>query len=278
MCGLVSAEPSAAGCGVWAMRPSGVTRSDSRSRPRLPRGQQLLFPAVDQGRQPPLENAIDPRRGHPSCHLYLRAWHPSSLIAKKDRGSPEAHMLVRDSIRRVAIWAGCARPSHASHTAYAGTDNQELLTAALRAMVERYRLQGQRLGDVIAGAVIKHPKDFNLTRESLLSTGLDPADPGPGRAARLWHQPGGGHSDRQQDRARPDRCRHRRRRRRPERPAGGVPEVVPAPAAASVRGRSVGQRLKPWLGLRRGRSQAGAAGGGRAAHRSVHGRRAASSW
>jgi acetyl-CoA C-acetyltransferase len=44
--------------------------------------------------------------------------------------------------------------------------------------VERYRLQGERLGDVIAGAVIKHSKDYNLVRESVLSTGLSPQTPG----------------------------------------------------------------------------------------------------
>src|ERR1700683_3846335 len=82
------------------------------------------------------------------------------------------------STRRVAIIGGVRTPFARSHTAYAGTDNQELLTASLRALVERFDLQGQRLGDVIAGAVIKHSKDYNLTRESLLSTGLDPQTPG----------------------------------------------------------------------------------------------------
>jgi len=53
-----------------------------------------------------------------------------------------------------------------------------MLTAALRGVVDRFKLQGERLGDVAAGAVIKHPKDYNLTRESLLSTGLDPQTPG----------------------------------------------------------------------------------------------------
>ena len=76
--------------------------------------------------------------------------------------------------KRVAIIGGVRTPFARSHTAYTGTDNQELLTASLRALIERFDLQGQRLGDVIAGAVIKHSKDYNLTRESLLSTGLDP--------------------------------------------------------------------------------------------------------
>jgi acetyl-CoA C-acetyltransferase len=87
-------------------------------------------------------------------------------------------MQVGSSIRRVAIIGGVRTPFARSNTAYASADDQELLTAALRALVDRFNLQGERLGDVIAGAVIKHAKDYNLTRESLLSTGLDPQTPG----------------------------------------------------------------------------------------------------
>jgi acetyl-CoA C-acetyltransferase len=87
-------------------------------------------------------------------------------------------MLVGNTTQRVAIIGGVRTPFARSHGAYAGTDNQELLTASLRALVERFHLQGERLGDVIAGAVIKHSKDYNLTRESLLSTELDPQTPG----------------------------------------------------------------------------------------------------
>jgi acetyl-CoA C-acetyltransferase len=87
-------------------------------------------------------------------------------------------MLVGTTLRRVAIVASSRIPFARSHGAYAGQSNQDLLTAALRALVDRCQLQGQRLGDVIGGAVIKHSKDFNLVRESLLSTGLDPHTPG----------------------------------------------------------------------------------------------------
>ncbi|MDE2220868.1 MAG: acetyl-CoA C-acetyltransferase [Gammaproteobacteria bacterium] len=87
-------------------------------------------------------------------------------------------MLTLAAPRRVAIVGGTRIPFARSHGAYAGQGNQELLTAALRALVERYRLQGQRLGDVIGGAVIKHSRDFNLVREALMSTGLDPQTPG----------------------------------------------------------------------------------------------------
>jgi len=87
-------------------------------------------------------------------------------------------MLVGSTVRRVAIVGGVRTPFARAHTSFAGTDNLELLTASLRALVERFKLQGERLGDVIAGAVIKHPKDFNLTREAVLASGLDPQTAG----------------------------------------------------------------------------------------------------
>ncbi len=61
--------------------------------------------------------------------------------------------------------------------AYATASNQELLTAALTGLTARFGLACQRLGEVAAGAVLKHPRDFNLTREAVLSTALSPATP-----------------------------------------------------------------------------------------------------
>ena len=95
-------------------------------------------------------------------------------------GAPllETAMLVHSTTRRVAIVGGSRIPFARSYGAYTGQSNQDLLVAALRSLVERFRLQGQRLGDVIGGAVIKHSKDFNLVRESLMSADLDPQTPG----------------------------------------------------------------------------------------------------
>jgi len=87
-------------------------------------------------------------------------------------------MLVGPAVRRVAILGGLRIPFARAYTAYASASNQDLLTAVLRAVVERFKLQGERLGDVAAGAVIKHTKDYNLVRESVLSSGLDPQTPG----------------------------------------------------------------------------------------------------
>jgi acetyl-CoA C-acetyltransferase len=52
-----------------------------------------------------------------------------------------------------------------------------MMTAVLQALVQRYALQGERLGDVSLGAVIKHSRDWNLARESTLSSGLAPQTP-----------------------------------------------------------------------------------------------------
>ncbi|HTD11862.1 MAG TPA: acetyl-CoA C-acetyltransferase [Steroidobacteraceae bacterium] len=87
-------------------------------------------------------------------------------------------MLVGSQVRRVAIIGSVRIPFARSYSAYASASNQDLLTAAFRAVVERYQLQGARLGDVAAGAVIKHSKDYNLVRECVLSSGLDPQTPG----------------------------------------------------------------------------------------------------
>jgi acetyl-CoA C-acetyltransferase len=72
----------------------------------------------------------------------------------------------------VAIIGGTRIPFARAMGAYAEASNEEMLTATLRTLVEKFRLRGERLGDVGAGAVLKHSKDFNLTRECVLGSGL----------------------------------------------------------------------------------------------------------
>ncbi|WP_269619706.1 acetyl-CoA C-acetyltransferase [Zhongshania sp. BJYM1] len=84
---------------------------------------------------------------------------------------------MSQAIKRVAIIGGNRIPFTRSNTAYFGVSNQSMLTAAIEGLVQRYNLQGERLGDVVAGAVMKHSRDFNLTRESVLGTSLDPNTP-----------------------------------------------------------------------------------------------------
>jgi acetyl-CoA C-acetyltransferase len=81
------------------------------------------------------------------------------------------------SIRRVAVLGGNRVPFARSNGAYALASNQQLLTAALQGLVDRLDLHGQRLGEVAGGAVMKHSRDFNLVRESVLSTTLAPETP-----------------------------------------------------------------------------------------------------
>jgi len=159
-------------------------------------------------------------------------------------------MLAGTQVRRVAIIGGTRIPFARAHGAYAKHGNQDMLTAALRGLVERFGLGGKRLGDVVAGAVLKHSKDFNLVRECVLSSGLDPQTPGLDiqracgtsleAAILIGNKIALGQID--------------------SGIAGGVdtisdpPVVFPAEfrdlLLASYRGRSFAERIKPWLGLR----------------------------
>jgi len=76
------------------------------------------------------------------------------------------------AVRRVAIVGANRIPFARSNTAYASASNQDMLTFTLQGLIDRYDLHGERLGEVAAGAVIKHSRDFNLTREAVLSTTL----------------------------------------------------------------------------------------------------------
>jgi acetyl-CoA C-acetyltransferase len=87
-------------------------------------------------------------------------------------------MLVGASPRRVAIVGGVRIPFVRGNGAYAEVGNQEMLTTSLRGVVDRYGLKGERLDDVAAGAVMKHSSQWNLTRESVLGSGLSADTPG----------------------------------------------------------------------------------------------------
>ncbi len=84
---------------------------------------------------------------------------------------------MQPKTRRVAVLGGNRIPFARSNTAYATASNQEMLTAALDGLVTRFGLEGERLGEVVAGAVLKHARDFNLTRESVLGSKLAPETP-----------------------------------------------------------------------------------------------------
>jgi len=87
-------------------------------------------------------------------------------------------MLIGASARRVAIVGGVRIPFARGNGAYATVGNQEMLTASLKGVVERFGLAGQRIDEVAAGAVMKHSSQWNLTRESVLDSGLAAETPG----------------------------------------------------------------------------------------------------
>ncbi|WP_332663447.1 acetyl-CoA C-acetyltransferase [Aeromicrobium sp.] len=81
------------------------------------------------------------------------------------------------TVRRVAIIGGNRIPFARSNTVYTNASNQDMLTAALDGLVDRYGLGGERVGEFAAGAVLKHSRDFNLARETVLGSKLSPDTP-----------------------------------------------------------------------------------------------------
>ncbi len=79
--------------------------------------------------------------------------------------------------RRAAILGGNRIPFARSDSAYAEASNQDMFTAALDGLADRFGLDGQRLDMVIGGAVLKHSRDFNLMRECVLGSSLSPYTP-----------------------------------------------------------------------------------------------------
>ncbi|MDL9946629.1 acetyl-CoA C-acetyltransferase [Gordonia sp. ABSL11-1] len=81
------------------------------------------------------------------------------------------------TLRPVAILGGNRIPFARQDKSYAEVSNQEMFTAALDGLVSRFNLQGERLGMVAGGAVLKHSRDFNLMRECVLGSALSPYTP-----------------------------------------------------------------------------------------------------
>ncbi|NNF52645.1 MAG: acetyl-CoA C-acetyltransferase [Gammaproteobacteria bacterium] len=158
--------------------------------------------------------------------------------------------MYNGNTRRVAIIGGVRTPFCRAHTGFANLSNQDMMTAALKGLVERYSLAGETIGDASMGAVIKHSRDWNLARESVLGSGLAPQTPafdltracGTSLEAvvLMAHKIALGQIE--------------------SGIAGGVDSISDAPVVypdgyrkllmQSYRGRSFLQKLKPWLGLR----------------------------
>src|ERR1700728_1228378 len=161
-------------------------------------------------------------------------------------------MLVGASPRRVAIVGGVRIPFARGNGAYAHVGNQEMLTAVFRTLAEKFGLLGQRVDEVAAGAVMKHSSQWNLTREAVLGSGLAAETPGLDlqracgtgleAAIAMGNKIALGQID----------CAI----------AAGVDTVSDPPVVyprsfqqmllRSYRGRTLGERVGPWFGLRPG--------------------------
>jgi len=87
-------------------------------------------------------------------------------------------MLVGSEVRRVAIVGGARIPFARAHGAYSNVSNQEMLTAAFKGVVDKFGLKGARLGDAGAGAILKHSRDWDMVRECVMGSGLSFETPG----------------------------------------------------------------------------------------------------
>ncbi len=90
------------------------------------------------------------------------------------KNSPESALMKTN---RIAILGGKRTPFARSFTQYMGLSNQDLMTHAVKSLVEHFDLKGERLGEVAGGSVLKHTSDWNLTREVVLGSGLSAETP-----------------------------------------------------------------------------------------------------
>lgn len=85
---------------------------------------------------------------------------------------------MSQTLKRIAVIGGVRTPFCRSNTLYADLTNLDLMTTALNGLVDKYRLKGVHIDEVVGGAVVTHSKDFNLAREAVLGTKLAPTTPG----------------------------------------------------------------------------------------------------
>lgn len=85
---------------------------------------------------------------------------------------------MSDSIRRVAVVGGTRIPFCRSNTLYADQTNLDMMTAVLDGIADKYGLEGEKIDEVVGGAVVTHAKDWNLAREAVIGSKLAPATPG----------------------------------------------------------------------------------------------------
>src|SRR5690606_19611080 len=147
---------------TWSRASARGASEGARSRASAPRTQETGLPGED-------------------ADIGFADWQGSVKMAcimpvKVD--GPVQEVLPMPQIRPVAVLGGVRIPFCRQNTAYADVGNLGMSVRTLGALVERFGLHGQQLGEVAMGAVIKHSADWNLGREAAMSSGLSPLTPG----------------------------------------------------------------------------------------------------
>ena len=102
---------------------------------------------------------------------------PEAVTAAASPSAPSAAAPTMPRLRKAVIVGGNRIPFARTGGAYTKSSNQDMLTAALDGLIARFGLQDERIGEVAAGAVLKHSRDFNLTREAVLGSALSAETP-----------------------------------------------------------------------------------------------------
>lgn len=121
-----------------------------------------------------------PKRGTPNRRTSHREVARNGVSGGAATSTPghEGSLAARHHIARDAVIIGGNRiPFARTGGAYTYASNQDMLTAALSGLIARFGLQGEQIGEVAAGSVIKHSRDFNLAREAVLGSALCPQTP-----------------------------------------------------------------------------------------------------
>ena len=144
----------------------------SKTRTRTSSANRTVSNATNSTKKPSTPTASTTRRkSAPTKKAEISSTSKTQTSGQQDKN------MSQNTVRRVAIIGGNRIPFARSNGPYFKASNSDMLTAALNGLVERYNLKGQRLGEVVAGAVLKHSRDFNMTRECVLDTQLSPDTP-----------------------------------------------------------------------------------------------------
>ncbi len=139
---------------------------------------------ANQQQEPSMNNTSNQKDSANNAQKTTQDSSDKSNTASKTSGATQTSKAAKRSNtklspnqQRVAVIGGNRIPFARSNGAYADASNTDMLTAALNGLIERYNLQDEVLGEVVAGAVMKLSRDINLTRESVLNTALNPHTP-----------------------------------------------------------------------------------------------------